>query len=75
MGQILIRNVSDKAIDSFKFRARMNGTSLEHEVRQLIESRATLTPDERVQLSRKLRSKTVGVAKPLTAEERREGLE
>ena len=74
MGQILVRNVSDDAIDSFKFRAKIKGTSLEQEIRELIESQAPFTPEERVAVSRYFRSKT----KPspaLTLDEIREGLE
>jgi antitoxin FitA len=75
MGQILVRNLSDKAIDTFKFRAKMKGTSLEQEVRELIESRSALTPAEKVAISRWLRSQTKGIAEPLTLDEIREGLE
>jgi plasmid stability protein len=58
MGQVLVRNVSDDAIDSFKFRAKVKGTSLEQEIRELIESHAPFTPEERVAVSRYFRSKT-----------------
>jgi antitoxin FitA len=75
MGQILVRNVSDSAIDSFKFRARLRGTSLEHEVRQLIEANAPFTPNERANAARAIREKTKGIAPPLTLDEIRDGLE
>jgi plasmid stability protein len=75
MGQILVRNVSDRAIDSFKFRARMKGTSLEQEVRELIEAHAPFTPEERATAARAIREKTKGVAPSLTLDEIREGLE
>lgn len=75
MGQILVRNVSDKAIDSFKFRARMKGTSLEQELRELIEAHAPFTPEERAAAARAIREKTKGVAPSLTLDEIREGLE
>ena len=44
-GQVLIRNVSDRAIDTFKDRAKLKGTSLEQEVRELIEAHAPFTPE------------------------------
>jgi antitoxin FitA len=75
MGQILVRNVSDRAIDSFKFRARMKGTSLEQELRELIEAHAPFTPEERVAAAREVRAKTKGVVPSLTLDEIREGLE
>jgi len=62
-------------LDSFRFRAKLKGTSLEQEIRELIESRATLAPTERVAVSRWLRSQTRGTAQPLTRDEIREGLE
>ncbi len=75
MGQILVRNVSERAIDSFKFRARLKGTSLEHEVRQLIEAHAPFTPEERAAAARSIREKTKGTAPSLTLDEIRDGLE
>ena len=75
MGQILVRNVSDRAIDSFKSRARAKGTSLEQELRELIESKAKLTPEEKLAASREIRSRQAEVAPSLTLDEIREGLE
>ena len=75
MGQVLIRNVSDRAIETFKYRAKLKGTSLEQEVRELIEAHAPYTPEERVAAARAIRAKTVGVAPSMTLDEIREGLE
>ena len=75
MGQLLVRNVSDRAIDSFKLRASLKGTSLEQEVRELIEAHALFTPEERAAEARAIRERTKGVARSLTREEIREGLE
>ena len=75
MGQILVRNVSDHALNSLRSRAKHKGTSLEQEIRELIESRAALTPEEKVEISRRLRSQTRGIATPFTLDEIREGLE
>ena len=75
MGQILVRNVDDAAIDTLKARARHKGTSLEQEVRDILNSCRRLTPEEKVALSRDIRSRTTGLVPPLSAEERREGLE
>lgn len=75
MGQILVRNLSDRALDSFRLRAKMKGTSLEQEVRELIEAHAPFSPDERAAAAHAIREKTKGVAPSLTTEEIREGLE
>lgn len=40
MGQMLIRNLSDEAIEHVKARARRNGRSAEAEVREIIEQEA-----------------------------------
>jgi plasmid stability protein len=75
MGQVLVRNVSDRAIDTFKYRAKLKGTSLEQEVRELIEAHAPFTPEERAASARAIREKTKGVAPSMTLDEIREGLE
>ncbi len=75
MGQVLVRNVSDAALDSFRDRAKLKGTSLEQELRALIEIHAAYTPDERVAASRAIRAMTPGIVPSLTLEEIREGLE
>ena len=75
MGQILVRNISEWVIDSFKARAKLNGTSLESEIRKLLEMNAPFTPEERVAASRAILAMTPGIVPSLTLEEIREGLE
>ncbi len=75
MGQILVRNLDDRVIETFKLRARLKGSSLEQEVRSVIENNARLTPAEKVAISREIRSRQTQVSEPLTREEMREGLE
>ena len=75
MGQILVRNISDWVIDSFKSRAKLNGTSLESEIRKLLEMNAPFTPEERAAAARAVREKTKGIVPSLTLDEIREGLE
>ncbi|SFB80171.1 hypothetical protein SAMN05428997_102133 [Bosea sp. CRIB-10] len=74
MGQVLVRSIEDDTIESYRIKAKLNGHSLEQELRNLIEANKTLTPEQRVQLSRQLRART----KPspaLTMDKIREGLE
>jgi antitoxin FitA len=75
MGQVLIRNVSDRALGTFRDRARLKGTSLEQELRDLIEKHAVYTPEERAAVACEIRSRTKGVAPSMTLDEIREGLE
>ena len=75
MGQVLIRNVDDDTIESFKMKAKLKGHSLEQELRDLLEANKPFTPDERVAASRYFRSLTKEPVEPLTLDEIREGLE
>jgi plasmid stability protein len=75
MGQVLVRNVDDETIESYKMKARIKGISLEQELRNLLETNKPFTPEERVAYSRKVRAQTKGVAPSLTLDEIREGLE
>ena len=75
MGQILVRNLDEGVIETYKWRARLKGISLEQEIRELLNAHRRLTPDEKVAISREIRSRTAGIVPALTAEERREGLE
>ncbi len=56
MGQVLVRNLEDEVIESFKLKAEINGRSLEQELRDALKAAAPLTADEKVALSRKLRA-------------------
>ena len=75
MAEVLVRNVSDRAIEMFKYRAKLKGTSLEQEVRDLIEAHAPYTPEERVAAARRVLAMTKGTVPSLTLDEVREGLE
>lgn len=75
MGQILVRNLPDRVIRAFKDRAKIKGSSLEQEIRELIESHAGLTPAEKMAISRDIRSRQPQLSEPMTRDEIREGLE
>jgi plasmid stability protein len=75
MGQVLIRNIDDETIESFKMKAKLRGISLEQELRNLLEANKPFTPQERVAFARSVRGQTKGVAPSLTLDEIREGLE
>ena len=74
MGQVLVRSIDDATIESYRIKAKLNGHSLEQELRDLIEANKTLTPEQRVQLSRQLRARTKA-SPALPMDEIREGLE
>ena len=54
--QVLVRNLDNDVITAIKLKAELNGHSLEQELREIIKRAAPLTPEERVALSRKIRS-------------------
>lgn len=75
MGQVLIRNISDDTIETFKTKARLKDKSLEQELRDLIEATKPLTPEERLAFSQQILALNHGVSKPLSKDEIREGLD
>ena len=77
MGQILIRNVDDETIESYKARARLKGHSLEQELRNLPRGETSRSQTQRPlspPAARRGRCKPHRWA-PLTLDEIREGLE
>lgn len=75
MGQVLIRNVPDDTIASFKQKAELNGRSLEQELRELLERNKPFTVEERVAMSRHFLARSGGLQPQLTLDEIRDGLE
>jgi plasmid stability protein len=75
MGQIIVRNLDDDVIETFKLRARLKGKSLEQEIRDLLAAHRRLTPEEKVAVSREIRARQPRECEPLTRDEMREGLE
>jgi antitoxin FitA len=74
MGQVLIRNLPDDLIEAYKAKARLNGKSLEQELRDLMMAHRTFTPAERVAFADRIRSQSKP-SEPMTKDEMREGLE
>ena len=58
MGQLLVRNLDDRVIESLKTKAELKGRSLEQELRDVLTNAAPLTPAEKTALFRKLRIMT-----------------
>jgi plasmid stability protein len=75
MGQILVRNISDNALQTLRDKAKASGQSLESLVRQLIENEGAGDKEALILRLRKIREMTPGVLEPLTSDEYREGLE
>ena len=48
MGQLLIRNLDDRIIESLKLKAKIKGRSLEQELRELLKQAAGPTLEERL---------------------------
>lgn len=51
MGQVLIRNLDDEVITSLRYKAKVNGRSLEQELREILTNAAPFTVDERVKVA------------------------
>jgi plasmid stability protein len=75
VGQVLIRQVDEDTIESYKMKARIKGISLEQELRNLLEAHKPFTPEERVAMSREFRARYKGVQPSLSLDEIRDGLE
>jgi hypothetical protein len=56
VGQVLVRNLDDDVIERLKTKADLKGHSLEQELRDVLTAAAPLTPEEKVALSRRIRS-------------------
>jgi plasmid stability protein len=74
MGQVLIPDVPDDTITSFKQKAQIKGRTLEEELRDLLERNRTFTPEERVALSHRFHSQNPEIQPALTLDHIREGL-
>jgi plasmid stability protein len=75
MAQVLIRNVPEDTIESYRRKAKLNGRSLEQELRNLLEKNKPYTPEERAALTRKYLAQFDKPTPALTLDEIREGLE
>ena len=74
VAQVLIRNLPDNVVESYKLKAQLTGTSLEQYLRALIEKSAPLSPAE---LGAMIDHNMAQFPEPLpslSTEERREGL-
>lgn len=59
MGQVLIRNLDDSVIQRWKMRAELHGHSLEQELRLMITKHSGLSPEEKLALANRIRSKSL----------------
>jgi plasmid stability protein len=58
MGQVLVRNLDDRVIESLKTKAELKGRSLEQELRDVLTNAAPLTPEEKIAVFKKIRAMT-----------------
>ena len=56
MGQVLVRNLDDRVIESLRTKAELKGQSLEQVLREVLTAAAPLTPEEKVTLVQRFRS-------------------
>ena len=75
MAQVLIRNVPEDTVESYRQKAKLKGRSLEQELRELLEKNKPYTHEERLAMSRYFRSRYRDIQPALSLDEIREGLE
>ena len=75
MGQILIRNLPDSVIESFRTKASLAGQSLEQTVREILVKHAPFTAQECHAISQRFLAEFPEPLTPLTKDDYREGLE
>jgi antitoxin FitA len=77
MGQVLIRNLPDDLIETYKTKARLKGISLEQELRDTLEAEAQrpYTPQERLAIFQQNMARFKTPVPSLTLDEIRDGLE
>ncbi len=74
MTQVLIRNLDDETVASYRRKAKIKGISLEQELRNLLEANKPFTPVERAAVAREMMSRYAETQPSLTLAEIREGL-
>ena len=75
MAQVLIRNVPDDVVETYKVKADIAGKSLEQVLRELLMAHAAFTPAERQERARAYLDSYPAPVPPLSKDEIREGLE
>jgi antitoxin FitA len=58
VGQVIVRNLEDDVIERHRERARVRGTSLEQELREVLTRAARPDPDEYLAEMRRIRAMT-----------------
>jgi plasmid stability protein len=56
MGQVLVRNIDDRVIETLKLKAERNGHSLEQELRDILTKAAGPTVEERLAMIDRVRA-------------------
>jgi plasmid stability protein len=74
MAQVLIRNIPEETLSSFRQKAELKGKSLEQELRDLLEQNRKFTPEERAALADHIRQGSTP-SPALSLDDIREGLE
>lgn len=58
MAQVIVRNLEESVVLRLKERAKAKGSSLEHELRQILNDASRPTPQEKLAISRRIRAMT-----------------
>lgn len=65
MAQVLVRNLDDHVVNSFKTKAELHGRSLEQELRLALTKAAEWTVEEKIAFAERIRARQ---PKPLTTD-------
>ncbi len=75
MGQVLIRNVDDDTVESYRQKAKIKGISLEQELRNPLDAHPPFTPAERVAMIRLNHARHQDIQPALSLDDIRDGSE
>ena len=58
VAQVLIRNIEDEVIERYRTKAELSGRSLEQELRDGLRQAAPLSPEQKIEMSRRVQAMT-----------------
>lgn len=69
MAQVIVRNLEDDVVERLKLKAELNGHSLEQELREILRQAAPLTPEQKIEMFRRVQAMTPKGVKQTPAED------
>jgi len=69
VAQVIVRNLDKDVVEAWKLKAELNGRSLEQELRLLLEQQAPLSPEQKIEMFRRVQAMTPPGVKQTPAEQ------